>query len=89
MDGVDLDRLEWIARAADSYAFDHRWVRMDGAKPYPQRIVVEGLAALVAECFEDPDHRASFADHICAFDPPTCLALIARIRALEASSRPE
>jgi hypothetical protein len=76
---IDFDRLEKIAEAANSGV--RPWVWETNEKGYPQQIVRQGDAALIAETYDGPQHPPRNAEFIAAFDPPTVLALIAWARA--------
>lgn len=68
----DLLDLRRIALAADHGA--RPWVWKGGSTS--QTVLRKGDVVLVAQCFENPDRRAVFAEFIATFDPPTVLRLL-------------
>lgn len=87
---LDLDDLERIANAASSGPWravedpEGWWTVYDG---YGEPIACARDIEDVLEPDDTEEHevplRAEDAKHFAAFDAPTCLALIARIRELE------
>lgn len=70
---LDLVHLRAVAEAVPA----RRWEWSGrGANGYPQQVIGQGDASLVAECYESPDHPSAFAEFIATFDPPTVLALL-------------
>lgn len=91
---IDLDALERIAQAATpgpwdiEYEVEHydygpseRWPStLIGPRRNPPGVLAEKYGNRINEIAELRDEDA---EHIAAFDPPTVLALIARVRELE------
>ena len=75
---LDFDKLQEIAEAANSGVRPWEW--RTNAKGYPQQIIRQGDAALIAETYDGPQHAPRNAEFIAAFDPPTVLALLAWAR---------
>jgi hypothetical protein len=85
----ERERLEGIALAADHG--DRPWVwkasEADGSGGYPQQIIRDGDATLVATCYDAPEYPATKAEFIATFDPPTVLRLLASLRATSEGER--
>lgn len=95
MSTIDLDALERTAQAATpgpwdiEYDVEHydygpseRWPStLIGPRRNPPGVLAEKYGNRINEIAELRDEDA---EHIAAFDPPTALALIARVRELEA-----
>lgn len=85
---LDLDALEAVARAATQ----ERWYRVKSlpanhvvkAEVFPSEYVGESRPSLRVEVGGPNWTRDT--DHIAAFDPPTVLALIGRVREAEAEN---
>lgn len=76
MTTLDLTALKRVAEAATQYVVeDSHWQIGDNLW-----IVLDGTGEEVADCVGP----AALASHIAAFDPPTCLALIARAEQADA-----
>lgn len=79
----ECQRLERIALAADRE--DRRWAwkasEADGSGGYPQQIMRDGDATLIATCYDAPEYPATKAEFISTFDPPTVLRLLAALTA--------
>ncbi|MEJ6554048.1 hypothetical protein PQI51_03295 [Microbacterium esteraromaticum] len=81
MSTIDLDALERIARAVETPG---PWeTRCEGYKE-PTRVCHDSEYVIYLGYDFAADLGAQDAEHIAAFDPPTVLALIARVRELEA-----
>jgi hypothetical protein len=62
------------ANAARSSA-SGRWIVRNTATGYPQQVMEDGAATLVAETYTGPQHPPADADHIAAADPVLMLAV--------------
>jgi hypothetical protein len=70
---IDFEPLRRVAEAADKGG--RPWVWNGG---YPQTVIREGDAVLIANTYEEPDHPSTTAEFISTFDPPTVLMLLDR-----------
>lgn len=77
----ERQRLEAVALAADHEDRPWSWKasEADGSGGYPQQIVRDGDAALIATCYDAPEFAATKAEFIATFDPPTVLRLLAAL----------
>lgn len=74
---AEIERLRSVAGAAMT---GHSWEWSGrGEHGYPQQVISQGDAALIAECYEGPDFPSSIAEFIATFDPPTVLNLLDRL----------
>ena len=81
MTDLDLDALEATARAVNTPG---PWeARCDGYKE-PSRVCHDSEAVIYLGYDYWADFMGGDAEHIAAFDPPTVLALIAKLREAEA-----
>jgi hypothetical protein len=75
MSALDLSALRAVAEAADKGGRPWEWTG-----GYPQHVIRQGDAVLVAETYEGPDFPSTIAEFIATFDPPTVLAMLALLR---------
>ncbi len=79
---LDLDKLEWIAKAARKGPWHVDEDPRDGME-WNRHICADGAVTI---CFmthsggDDPDTDEATAKHVATFDPPTVLAMIDELR---------
>lgn len=79
----DISRLRQIATDAAGKYGDRGWkFECFGDEDYPQRVYVDGPAAIVCEVFEGGGNP-TIAKHIACFDPPTIHGLLGEIEELQ------
>lgn len=77
---MTTEHFRSVAEAADNGGRPWEW-----SGGYPQWIIRQGDAVLIAETYEGPDFPSTIAEFIATFDPPTVLGLLdrlAKVRAL-------
>lgn len=76
---IDLDAIEARAKAVGDRPRVWEWIAC-GDEGYPQQIISQGNAALIAECYEGPDRPSTVAEYIAYMDPVTTLDLVTEAR---------
>jgi len=83
---IDLDALEALAAAVGDRPRVWEWSGR-GDEGYPQQVISQGDATLIAECYEGPQHPSTIAAYIAGMNPVTTLELVSEVRkGREASS---